>query len=354
MIFDLTKSIAALVGVAVMAAASAHAQDGWRVVEMEGAVRTSQPMAGVQLISTGETLGAGAVVSTGLDGRVVLARGAQEIVVGPNSRMSLPAIEEQGVTRVLQDLGVLLFRIDKRETQHFRVDTPVIAAVVKGTTFTVAAGADAHAVHVAQGAVEVSAVSGEARQLVTPGMTVHVSRSEPTVIRAGAASGGRFGGVEERRNGQGDVQPARAPEDGEQRALTVPTEIGGAPIDFAEVTNGLIDGDASGTPGAAQASAGQSIAAASGNGVNKIATIRQTAAAAESARRNATASANSNAGGNGKGAANASANSNAGGNGKGAANANANSNAGGNGNGAANANVNAGGNGKSGRNADTP
>ncbi|MHA7873110.1 MAG: FecR domain-containing protein, partial [Hyphococcus sp.] len=209
-------------------ATAASAQNGdWRVVEMTGVARAAQPMSGVQQISTGNALGAGAVVTTGMNGRVVLVRGEQQIVVGPSSRMSLPATEEPGKTRILQDLGTLLFKVDKRDKQHFRVETPIIAAVVKGTTFTVTAGPDAHAVHVAEGAVEVAALSGTARQLVTPGVTAFISRAEPTVIRLGAASGDSVRAVPgqnyEKRND-------RSANDGQKKTLFVPTEIGGAPL----------------------------------------------------------------------------------------------------------------------------
>lgn len=328
--FGLKRFFAAFAGSIIMTVSFAHAENGaWRIIEMDGAVRTSQPTAGVQLVSTGGAISAGAVVSTGINGRVVLARGEQQIVIGPSSRMSLPAVEDAGMTRILQDLGTLLFKVDKRNTQHFRVETPVIAAVVKGTTFTVTAGADAHVVHVAEGAVEVSAVSGAARQLVTPGMTVYVSRNDPTVIRVGAASDDNFGGARGRDREAGDVPADRGRSGGEKHALTVPSDIGGAPLDYANLTDGLIDGDARNAQSAAQASFGQSRAAAgSGNGANRAAAIRQIAISNAGANRAGAGNDNGNAG-NANGAANAG-------------NANGNGNAG-NANGAAsagNANVN--------------
>ena len=335
----------------MMITVQASAQNGaWRIVEMEGAVRTAQPMAGMQLVSTGETLGAGAVLTTGMNGRAVLARGEQTIIVGPSSRMSLPAAEEAGMTRVFQDLGTLLFKVDKREKQHFRVETPVIAAVVKGTTFTVSANGDSHAVHVAEGAVEVSSRNGATRELVTAGMTARVFKDSPSAIQMStkASSNGSP------QNESGD----RTPRNGE---LVVPTEIGADPLDFAKLTDGLVQAsqNAAHAPSQARFNRDMSSAPNAGHG-NSVAELRRTGSNNNRAARaievsnagdNGNGRDNSNAGGNGNGNAYGQANSNAGGNDKSNAggndNAPANSNAGGNGN--APANSNAGGNGNSNR-----
>ena len=222
------------------------ADGGWKIVESAGAVRAMQPMATMQLVSTGDALSAGAVVTTGADGRAVLARGEQQIVVGPNSRMSLPAEEQPGMTRILQDVGTLLFKVDKRKSQHFRVETPVIAAVVKGTTFTVTAGADAHTVHVAEGAVEVSSRNGADSVLVTAGRTAHVLQSNPGVIQfdgrdsvgEGDANKGdvrkiREGGEESKK----DAAPLRKAsfEGTEKSGLIIASEIGAEPLDVNRV-----------------------------------------------------------------------------------------------------------------------
>jgi len=332
--FDIFKKLVALVCVVMTAGAAAYAQSGnWRVVETSGVARTSQPMSGVQLISTGETLGAGAVISTGMSGRVVLSRGDQQIVVGPSSRMSLPAAEEPGMTKILQDLGTLMFKVDKREKQHFRVETPIIAAVVKGTTFTVTAGADAHVVHVAEGAVEVSSMNGSASQLVTPGVTAYISRNEPNVIRVGAPQGEGFEGSNGQSSGRGDLKKAEL--GGEGPALKVPAEIGAGPADYAELSNGLINAGDRAQP-ATQASFGQARAdAVRENNANRVAAVRQAAT--------------NNAGGNGRAPGVGGADGNPGGNGLALGVGGGNGNAGGNGNGLAlgvgGGNGNAGGNG---------
>ncbi len=259
------KCVAVILSVLALAISPSHAQsDAWQVVELTGAVRMAQPMATAQPVSTGGTLNAGAVLSTGIDGRAVLVRGEQQIIVGPNSRMSLPAGEEPGMTRVLQDLGTLLFKVDKREKQHFQVETPVIAAVVKGTTFTVTAGADAHAVHVAEGAVEVSSRNGMARELVTAGRTARILRGNPGVIQfIDTAPRGTDG--ETSGKGVTPIKKASFEQPGE---LTMPAAVGDAPLDFAELTEGLVQSTENRAQpvGAAElAKSGNVAAAASGN-----------------------------------------------------------------------------------------
>lgn len=229
--------LAAMCALAVSIVAAGAESGAWRVLETSGAVRTTQAMAGVQMVSTGETLGAGAVVSTGMDGRAVLSNGAQQIIVGPNSRMSLPAVEEKGMTRIIQDLGTLLFKVDKQEKQHFRVETPIIAAVVKGTTFTVTAGASGHSVHVAEGAVEVSALNGGAAQMVTAGMTARVTNNNPGVIEM---SSGARGGDEQGESERGGRNFERKAESKKAHNLIVPTEIGAGALDFANLSDGLV------------------------------------------------------------------------------------------------------------------
>ena len=61
------------------------------------------------------------------------------------------------VTRVLQSLGKLLFRMESRESRDFKIDTPYLAAAIKGTTFTVEVDDDDAAVEVSEGSVLVTA-----------------------------------------------------------------------------------------------------------------------------------------------------------------------------------------------------
>ncbi len=233
----LIKRLAGFASALIVLVGVAFASEAWRVTQSSGAVRITQSAAGMHLVSTGDALSAGSVLSTGLDGRAVLERREQSIVVGPNSRMVLPAVEEEGMTRILQDLGTLMFKVDKRNKQHFRVETPVIAAVVKGTTFTVTAGDESHAVHVAEGLVEVIELKTLESTLVGAGETISVSIDDEA----------RRAPSDERDDRKG-APGFKTLEEDKRASLHIPTNIGFEPIDYASLTDGLVRPAAPGAP----------------------------------------------------------------------------------------------------------
>ncbi len=149
----------------------------WSVTQVSGEVWIGSP--GVQLVSLGQgaTLADGGSVVTGEDGRVLLRRGQEQIVVGPNSSITIPADDEEGFTTVLQRAGIVEFNVEKRGARHFEVETPYLAAVVKGTHFAVGAFAGSGVVKVARGRVEVSdPVSGQFVD-VLPGQQAAITRN---------------------------------------------------------------------------------------------------------------------------------------------------------------------------------
>ncbi len=366
---NLLKTAVTILSAVVLTITPSRAQnDSWRVVETAGAVRMSQPMTTAEPVSTGKTLSAGAILSTGFNGRAVLVRGDQQIIVGPNSRMSLPASEKSGMTRVVQDLGTLLFKVDKREKHHFRVETPVIAAVVKGTTFTVTAGADTHAVHVAEGAVEVSSRNGMARELVTAGHTARIDRTNPSVIRfsdspARGDADRKPDVIEQRTDGGGDsankgvtpiqkaslTTPARAIN--QPRDLTVPAAIGHERLDFSALTEGLVQSPENGrrAVGATHSTGqGNAVAATFGDALSpanavaalRLSTTNQNDAARRAVSNNGGSDAKRPANQNGNDGTSTSSDSNG--------NSGPSSNSGSNGNGNSGPSGNSGGNGNSG------
>ena len=153
----------------------------WRVREISGAVRIAAPARPVANGVVDQVLPIGTSVTTGGNGRAVISNGEQRIVVGPNSRTTL-APEAGGMTRILQDLGSALFQVDKQRQPHFRVETPLLAAVVKGTTFTVSVETLGDQVHVAEGLVEVRSNNGNAFGDVGAGATAFVSRGMPAAV----------------------------------------------------------------------------------------------------------------------------------------------------------------------------
>ena len=160
------------------AAMAAPATPGWKVSEVSGDVRVvenGRPRAAVR----GALLASGSMVVTGARARAVIVRGGEFVVVSPNSRLRLAPPEQQGgIIQAIVEFGTSLFRIEHKAAPHFGVQTPYLAAVVKGTTFTVTVGDDGSSVQVTEGAVEVSTLDGGAADLIRPGMIASVGAAD--------------------------------------------------------------------------------------------------------------------------------------------------------------------------------
>ena len=119
------------------------------------------------------------MVSTGRKSRAVLVRGQEYVVVSPSSRIRISEPQKSGgLFQFFNEVGNVLFRIDKKATPHFGVKTPYLAAVVKGTTFSVTVSETGTAVQVTEGAVQVSTNDGGAQRLLSPGMIGMVTQDQ--------------------------------------------------------------------------------------------------------------------------------------------------------------------------------
>ena len=99
----------------------------------------------------------GDTVRTGRTGRVLLKRGEETILISPNSVVGVPAQKKEGLsTTIVQQAGSILLEVEKRNVQHFEVETPYLAAVVKGTQFRVTIDAGKTSVDVIRGQVQVA------------------------------------------------------------------------------------------------------------------------------------------------------------------------------------------------------
>jgi hypothetical protein len=177
----------------IVIATPAFAKDGkgsWILTQKSGDVRVLRSGMQPASLQVRAALSPGDLVATGANGRAMLTRGDDYVVVAPGSRLLLPKGEQaKGLTRLIQQVGTMLYKVKHTGVPHFAVDTPMLAAVVKGTTFTVIVDENRAAVQVTDGVVEVSASAGTARRLVQRGMTVYVGRERPDAIiemKAGA------------------------------------------------------------------------------------------------------------------------------------------------------------------------
>ncbi len=157
------------------AASSARAaEDGaWSVSKSSGEVWIATTDAQPASLKQEEVLKPGDIIRTGQNGRVLLVRGEETILISPNSVVGLPAEKKEGLsTTIMQQAGSILLEVEKRNVKHFEVETPYLAAVVKGTQFSVTVNAASTSVEVRRGQVEVSDFkSGQIAQ-VMPGQAV--------------------------------------------------------------------------------------------------------------------------------------------------------------------------------------
>ncbi|NOJ46085.1 FecR domain-containing protein [Bradyrhizobium archetypum] len=153
----LSRTLAAMFFLAT--ASVAYAADGgdWTVSKSSGEVWLTGNGVQQASLKQEDVLKPGDTVRTGRHGRVLLTRGEEVILVAPNSVVGLPVEKKEGLsTTIMQQAGSILLDVEKRNVKHFEVETPYLAAVVKGTQFRVTVNAGKTTVDVIRGQVEVA------------------------------------------------------------------------------------------------------------------------------------------------------------------------------------------------------
>jgi hypothetical protein len=181
------KLILIIISAISLMGSPAFAKDGaaavWVVSQLSGDARVVHPGLQPASLKVQTRLAPGDTILTGVTGRATLTKGADYIIIAPRSSLRVPtAPEPSGFTRVMQNFGTMLFKVRHTGVPHFTVNTPMLAAVVKGTTFTVTVDKDRSAVQVIQGAVQVTATDGGMSRLVEGGKTVFIDRGSPKLL----------------------------------------------------------------------------------------------------------------------------------------------------------------------------
>lgn len=160
-------------------------KDDWSVVRASGQVWVKS--GGAQVASLGDLrkVSPGSSVATGAGGRILLQRGKETMILGPNTIMSLPSRPGRSFTTILESAGEIEFDVDKRNVKHFSVKTQRLAAVVKGTHFSVSVGSQSDTVSVDRGSVEVTDRSTGRRVNILPGQEARVSDNGLAVLGNG-------------------------------------------------------------------------------------------------------------------------------------------------------------------------
>lgn len=276
--------IAVIVSQLVLGSAKAD-ETNWRIGKTSGDVWISADGVQKASLTKAAELKTGDTIQTGGNGRVLLQRGAESIVISPNSVIGIPKQTSGGIqTTLVQRAGSILLEVEKQNVKHFEVETPYLAAVVKGTQFRVTVGETKTTVQVLRGQVEVSDFkTGQVAQVLAGQAATTSVQGKPGLSLSGA---GKLGNIEQGRPRSTSVEriATRKPEltplrnistrqnvGNQQRipnsaakqsfgslghrlnTVRISNSIGDVRINFQKVTNGLAHGTQSG-PGISRSS----------------------------------------------------------------------------------------------------
>ncbi|MCK1303556.1 MULTISPECIES: FecR family protein [unclassified Bradyrhizobium] len=196
------------------ACGASAADDGvWSVGKATGEVWVATSGAQQVSLNQQEALKPGDTIRTGRNGRVLLVRGEETILISPNSVVGLPTESKEGLsTTIIQQAGSILLEVEKRNVKHFEVETPYLAAVVKGTQFSVTVNAGSTKVGVLRGQVEVSDFKTGQIAQVLPGQAATVfEHGKPGLSLSGA---GTFNPIEHGKPRASSIERVPVPKSG--------------------------------------------------------------------------------------------------------------------------------------------
>lgn len=212
-------------------------------------------------------LKSGDTIRTGRNGRVLLKRGEETILIAPNSVIGLPTAKKEGLsTTIVQQAGSILLEVERRNVKHFEVETPYLAAVVKGTQFRVSVNAVSTSVGVIRGQVEVAEFkSGQIAQVMPGQVATAFAHGKPGLSLSGS---GKFNPIEQGKPRASSLERIMVPKSGlsgsrsaaalfqrnPDRVSTslgvtrISAALGEVKLNFHRVTHGLVHGPGP-TPG---------------------------------------------------------------------------------------------------------
>ena len=158
--------------------------DPWVIEKVLGDVKVEHKV-GSEAARRDLTLAPSDTIRTGKNGRAVLVRGQESIMVSPNTSISVPNASREGMSTIIQRTGTILLEVEKKNVQHFEVETPFLATVVKGTRFEVRVGQDRAKVSVLRGQVQVADFKSGQIGMVTVGQTAMVTPHHPGLTLTG-------------------------------------------------------------------------------------------------------------------------------------------------------------------------
>ena len=140
--------------------------------------------------AVGATLTLPVEVHTGTDGNIDFQQLGSKLHIGPNSTIAMPDAGPPGsiIERIKQSAGYVLYNIKSRKSQPLSVETPYLAAVVKGTMFTIAVQEHAAEVALMEGSLDISAPGVAQHVLLKPNESIRHADGEPGLTVQSATS----------------------------------------------------------------------------------------------------------------------------------------------------------------------
>jgi len=190
--------------------------DAWHVNNAFGNVWVTVGGVKHASLSHSRILKPGDSIQTGQNGRALLVHGEEYIFISPNSAIEIPRETKQGLlTTIIQRAGSIVLEVEKRDVKHFEVETPLLAALVKGTRFRVTIEKSNSYVDVLRGEVEVSDFRSGQYALVEPGQTAKVSAQRSGLSLSGS---GTLGSIHQGMPRPSPADPVPVTNERERRA----------------------------------------------------------------------------------------------------------------------------------------
>ena len=164
--------------------------DEWTAVRLRGEVFVYRD--GWVKLERGDVVADDSIIRTLGRGRVSFERGAETIDLLPDSQIRIIDQTGRKFTTVMNDYGGVEIDAEVQNVEHFSVATPFLAAVVKGTHFSVTSDGNGSEVSVERGRVFVEDSSSHDTVTIVAGQTASTSSSSSSgeaLIVTGAPTG---------------------------------------------------------------------------------------------------------------------------------------------------------------------
>lgn len=148
--------------------------DDWMVDRLRGEVLVMTHGAWMPL-QRGDIVSDSSRIRSAEGSRVTFTRGAEAIELDGATEIRIFDKQGERMTTIMQAYGSVTVEAERLQIQHFSVQTPFLAAIVKGTRFTVRSDDSQSSVDVARGLVQVQDYTHGVATDIAPGQSAVVS-----------------------------------------------------------------------------------------------------------------------------------------------------------------------------------